>query len=85
MIEGDHKNHDRLTLDDTDSETDCNGTRTDDFTASLEGSTIGLKDDLKSMRDGNNSKDKKETGNDVEADETPKSRRSSSNKIGKKW
>ena len=32
--------------DDKDSETNCTNTRTDDFTSSLEGSTIDLKDDL---------------------------------------
>ena len=39
----------------------------DDFIASIEGSTIGFKDDLESMRD-NNSEDEKETGNVVEAE-----------------
>ena len=36
------------------------------------------------MRDGNNSDDEKETGNDVEADKTPKSWGSGGNKLGKK-
>ena len=75
-----------LTLDNEDSETNCTGTGMDDFTASIEGSTIGLKDDLESMRDGNNSKDEKETGNNVEAeaDKTPKTWGSGSIKLGKK-
>ena len=60
-------------------------TRTDYFTASLEGGTIGLKDDLELMRDSDNSKDEKETGNDVEADKTPRTWGDDSNKIGKKW
>ena len=49
--DGEDKNDNRLTLDDEDSETDCTGAGMDDFTASIEGSTIGLKDDLESMRD----------------------------------
>ena len=82
--DGEDKNDDGLTLDDEDSETDCTGMGTDDFTASIEGSTIGLKDDLESMRD-ENSEDEKETGNDVEAeaDKTPKTRGGGSIKLGK--
>ena len=82
--DGEDKNDDGLTLDDEDSETDCTGTGTDDFTAHIEGSTIGLKDDLESMRD-ENSEDEKETGNDVEAeaDKTPKTRGGGSIKLGK--
>ena len=70
-----------MTLDDEDSETNCTSTRTDDFTASIEGSIIGLKDDQESMRDSNNSEDEKETGNDVEADKTQKTQESGTNKI----
>ena len=45
------------------------------------GSTTCLKDDLESMRDDDNSKDEKETGNDVEADKTPRTWGDDSNKI----
>ena len=55
----DHKTHNGLTLDDTESESDCTSPRTDDFTASIEVSTIGLKDDLESMKDADNSEDEK--------------------------
>ena len=53
----DHKTHDGLTLDDKESESDCTGPGTDDFTVSKEVSTIGLEDDLESMKDADNSED----------------------------
>ena len=44
-----------------------------------------MKDDLESMRDDDNSKDEKETGNDVKADKTTKTWGSGGNKLGKIW
>ena len=48
----DEKNNNGLTLDDKDSETNFTSTRTDDFTASIEGSTIDMKDYLEFMKEG---------------------------------